>query len=341
MKILIAGPESIHLSNYCRAIKPYVDEIIFISENSFSIPEAKKSFIVNFRGNFLKWTFNFKKLKKIILKEKPDVVHIHQINRLAFFVSKALEGTKIPLISTAWGSDVLLVPQGNFIYKKMTTFVIKRSVFATADATVMIEAMKKLQNENSKYQLLLYGIEPVRPLSKEKIIFSNRLHKPLYNIDIIIRDFADFSKQNSDWQLYIAGEGTETKKLKELVSQLNINERVNFIGWLNKAENDANYAKASIYVSVPSSDGTSVSLLEAMSANCIPVVSDLPVSHEWIKDGVNGIIYKSNKNPFEESLMVDKEKCFAINQEKINSMAKREQTMQKFFELYKLALSKS
>jgi glycosyltransferase involved in cell wall biosynthesis len=38
------------------------------------------------------------------------------------------------------------------------------------------------------------------------------------------------------------------------------------------------------------SDGTSVSLLEAMAAGCVPVLSDLPANREWVVDGLNGFL---------------------------------------------------
>jgi len=338
MKVLIAGESSIHLQNYCRAIKKHVDEIILVTETSMEIPEAKKSYVVSFRDmNPIKWFYNSTKLKKIISAEKPDIVHVHQINRLAYFIAKSINST--PLISTAWGSDVLLVPQRNFIYRNFLKYVIQKSKFITADSQSMIEAMKQMDSLGSKYVHLQYGIDVIAPSQKEKIIFSNRLHNKLYNINTIIRNFTDFSKDNPDWKLHIAGKGEETEPLKQLAQDFNIADKVKFLGWLNKEQNNEQYSKATIYVSIPSSDGTSVSLLEAMSANCIPVVSDLSSNREWIQDGTNGVIRKENINPFEEVHKLNSEKCFEINQKKINSSAKKEETTKHFFELYKKALT--
>jgi glycosyltransferase involved in cell wall biosynthesis len=50
------------------------------------------------------------------------------------------------------------------------------------------------------------------------------------------------------------------------------------------------YHRAAVFASVPESDGTSVSLLEAMAAGCVPVLSDLPANREWVTDGRNGFL---------------------------------------------------
>ena len=65
---------------------------------------------------------------------------------------------------------------------------------------------------------------------------------------------------------------------------------VEFLGFLDRARFRDALAEADVFVSVPSSDATSVALLQAMAAGCFPIVSDLPSQREWIEDGVNGFL---------------------------------------------------
>ena len=107
------------------------------------------------------------------------------------------------------------------------------------------------------------------------------------------------------------------------------------VGWLNEEENRLHYAESSIYVSIPASDGTSVSLLEAMSANCIPVVSDLPANKEWISDNTNGIIFQEEgENPFKRALFLNQEIAFSTNQQLINQKATRNASIAQFLSIY-------
>ena len=78
------------------------------------------------------------------------------------------------------------------------------------------------------------------------------------------------------------------------------------------------YQKAEYYISIPNSDATSVSLLEAMQYGAIPIVSNIPANREWILDGVNGIYFDDNKKLNE---MKTEENFAKINQNILKSKA--------------------
>jgi glycosyltransferase involved in cell wall biosynthesis len=334
MRILQIGPNSVHLSSFISALQADQHEIYLLSEEACHVDGLISNFVVSFRTkNPIKILDNCSKIKNFILKINPEVIHIHQVNRLAFFTATIAQRLNIRIVTTAWGSDVLLIPQKNFLYRYLVTQTIKRSDIITADSNDMIEAMQRIA-PSQKYKLLQYGIDPIDAVTKEKIIYSNRLHEPLYQIDKIVQYFADFSKTHPDWTLVVAGSGSETEKLKNLAKSLGLESKISFVGWQQKEENRAWYAKAAIYVSIPKSDGTSVSLLEAMSAGCLPVVADLPVSHEWIQPGKNGVIETVNVNPLFEAIKLNREESVQINADLIDQRATRAASMAVFMGLY-------
>ncbi|MCJ7823876.1 MAG: glycosyltransferase, partial [Anaerolineales bacterium] len=61
-----------------------------------------------------------------------------------------------------------------------------------------------------------------------------------------------------------------------------------------------------IYISASHSDGSSVSLLEAMATGLVCVVSDISGNREWITHGVDGYLFESG-NP--KSLMNTLREC--------------------------------
>ena len=119
------------------------------------------------------------------------------------------------------------------------------------------------------------------------------------------------------------------------MEKLEIAERVEFVGWLNKKEDYAYYNRAKIFISTPRSDATAISLLEAMSAGCLPVVSNLPANEEWISDGENGIIVKDlNTDYLRLAADLDIKKVTKINRDLIQRHGTKAVNRTKFIELY-------
>jgi len=339
MKVIQVGPEGIHLSNYCSSIFPLIGEFGYIGESKCNISGTNSFLVAPFRGsNIFNWIQSYFKILKYLKNENPDILHIHQVNRLAFFVCLAAQRFNIPLVTTAWGSDVLIVPQKSLLHRFIAQYVIKNSLAVTGDSQQMISIIHQLSPNQSNLHCIQYGISPVQSVLKEKIIYSNRLHKPLYRIDLIIELFVEFYSKHKDWKLVIGAEGEQTASLKLLAQSLLPESAVEFTGWLNAEQNASWYSKASIYITLPESDGTSVSLLEAMSADCLPIVPDLAVSAEWINSGINGIVYNPKLNPIEEALKLDADVCRKTNQKLIAERALKSATTMQFYAIYKSAL---
>ena len=90
------------------------------------------------------------------------------------------------------------------------------------------------------------------------------------------------------------------------MDKFNLSEKVQFVGFVNSEENAGYYSSAKFFVSLPESDATAMSLLEAMYYKCIPILSDLPANNEWVKNGVNGVIVKNlNSEYLSEALLLD------------------------------------
>ena len=336
MKTIQVGPNSVHFTRFIKEVVARNITCAIVSDDHLSeVSSLGALHLGTFKSfNLLTLFREYRKLKGFLKKEQPQIVHVHQINRLAFFATRAARKLKIPVISTAWGSDVLLMPQKNKLNAALVRYVLKHSTYVTADAQSMIDAMQKIIPSEIKYKHIQYGIEVVKPAEKENIIFSNRFLTPLYRIAQIIEYFIPFSAKHPEWKLVIASTGSDEALLKSMVDVNSISDKVEFVGWLTKEENEFWYAKSKVYISIPSSDGTSVSVLEAMSAGCIPILSDLQVSKEWIIHLKNGILEQESINPFLELDKIDSNTLQQINFKLIEDKASKAKCMTKFIALY-------
>lgn len=340
-KLLLIGSNCVHTYNYFHLVKSYFDQVIMITDYEHDLLDAKILHSYYVDSSLKKLTNYFKAIKayqEIIETELPDVIHIQQISSYSYLLLRALKKSKmsIPVVLTTWGSDVLILPNNGFIFKKMVQYVLKHADRYTTDAQFVADKMQALVRKPLHTVVANFGINVVDvEIEKENIIYSNRLHKPLYRIDKIIRTFHQFVQLHPDWKLVIGATGTETDVLKQLVKDLDLEDQATFIGWVDASVNTKMYAKSRLWVSIPESDATSISLLEAMSLGSIPVVVDLPANREWIQDGVNGIIVKDlNSNFFEEALSINFEKAAALNTEIINQKGTKEVNRKLYFQIY-------
>lgn len=331
-KLFIVGSDSIHVHNFIALIKDYFDDILLLTD--FNHREySVKTVAVDFRLNTNSFK-NIKRIENIVTTFQPTVVHIHQANSYAFLTLLAIRNHKIKKVLTAWGSDILINPKRNLFFKLMTQYSLKSADYITADSNIVLEEASRLVSGKLKTYNINFGIEKVECMyPKENIIYSNRLHKDIYNIDKIIISFSKFIENNNNWKLVIAGRGSDTEKLKALVEKLKLSDYVEFIGFVDNKTNFEYYCKSKIYVSIPSSDSVSLSLIEAIVSSSIPFVSNLPANHEIIKNSIGFIVDDLENIPFElySKINIDN---FNKERDKIEFLFSKEYNRQRYIEIY-------
>lgn len=276
-----------------------------------------------------------KQLKKTITETRPDILVLYQLNLTAFVATLANRKKKIPAFAIGIGSDILTMPKKGWAYKAMLKYILKHSQAYNAGSPYLLEQMQRYCPKNSEILLANLGINPIQSVEKQKIVFSNRLHSPLYRIDEVIKAFANFvsKPQFEDWLLVVAATGKE-KEFQQLSQSLGIKDKVKFVGWLSQKENAEYYAKSKIYISLPKSDSFPISLMEAMSGECIPVISDLPAYKGIMKKGENALILSDEEiakaDYIEQALALDNKIILSRNKAFVEDYANIERNKAKF-----------
>lgn len=344
-KILICGTSTVHTYNFHSLVADSFDDSLIVSDSFDGKYQNIKHSIVNFSlRNPWKILRSIRQMKRIVADYQPDIIHIQQLGTHAWLMMRAIKGMDIPVVATAWGSDVLINPERSIILNLLLKSVLRSATVFTADSLYVASRMKQLAGYDIPVYPANFGIniEP-QETNKENIIYSNRAHKLLYRVSEIITAFAKFlnTSNQTDWRLIIAGEGEETEKLRVLAETLGIIEQVDFVGWVDKKNNSQYYYRSRLFVSIPESDATSISLLEAMEAGCIPVVSNLPANMEWILDGINGHIVQNLSDDFiSEALSIEYERAVEINRQLIATKGSRDANREIFNNLYKKIMLK-
>ena len=225
--------------------------------------------------------------------QQPQVLHAHYLTShgALAWLSQMLWRVPGTLVSSAWGSDILVTANRSRGLRLLTSAVLRASAVCTADSRHMASEMLRLgAREVSVFPFGLDQLPPApAPGHKDPyLFFSNRALEPLYRIDRVIELFAAVANAVPQAQLVVAHEGSQAAALRAQVAVLGLASRVTFKGRLSAEEQAGWYARAQWHLSLPRSDSASVSVLEAMAYGCIPVLSDLPANRELVTHTLTG-----------------------------------------------------
>jgi len=225
------------------------------------------------------------RMRRVIRSIRPDIVHAHYLPSNGMMA--AFAGVH-PLVVTAHGSDVhhsLRHP----IKRRAILYAMKRADLVNPVSRDLEEKILELGIPEGKIVRATLGVETQRfasvPADRHggppRILCTRKLF-PVYNCELIVRAAAILAKRGVEFELVFAAGGPEEARLRELAAAAHLGRTVAFQGGYPFSELPRMLAGADIYVSASLSDGTSLSLLEAMAAGVFPVVSDIPANREWL-----------------------------------------------------------
>ena len=115
-------------------------------------------------------------------------------------------------------------------------------------------------------------------------ILSLRAHEPLYRIETILEAAYLLQRENIDCSLTVGNKGSLTAQLERKAIELGLSDCV-FIGRTPEKDLSELFREHSVYVSAAETDGTSVTLLQALAMEIPVVVSNSPGNIAWLSQG--------------------------------------------------------
>jgi L-malate glycosyltransferase len=205
-----------------------------------------------------------------------------------------------PLVVTLHGSDYRLGMEGGKWLRWLFFLVCKKADHLFCVSERMREGLIEKGINPYKINVLPMGVDDAffkaggdrdtRETGRSPIVVSSRNLFPVYNVSLLLRAARIVLRVRPETRFFVAGEGPELDCLKMEVRDLRIEQSVHFLGRVCSSDMPKLVSGADIYVSTSLSDGTSVSLLEALAAGTFPVVTDIAANREWILNGVNGFL---------------------------------------------------
>jgi glycosyltransferase involved in cell wall biosynthesis len=240
--------------------------------------------------------------RRLAERIRPELVH-------GFYLSSnglvaAATGVH-PLVLSALGSDVLDLSRnakGPLIGRLVNANRVRltRAAVASADAvltdsTALADAIHR-RVPGTPTRIVRFGVELAasagqsgrskwrRLLAIEAdayVLLSSRLIRPQYNIDTAISALPLIRSQLPNSILILKelesfSDPEYRRHCLDLVDKLNLRDAVRIVGELDREDLLELNRAADIYISIPATDGTSVSVLEAMASGVAVVAGDVP-----------------------------------------------------------------
>ena len=127
-----------------------------------------------------------------------------------------------------------------------------------------------------------------------RVLWAGRFLR-LKRADLLIEAAAKCAEAGLDFELVFVGNGKEEKKLKSLVVQRGLKDRVCFKGYLSPTETRNEMERADIFVMTSNHlEGWGSVIYEALSAGCACIVSHAAGATPFlVTEGKTGLIFKS------------------------------------------------
>lgn len=243
-------------------------------------------------------------VRRLVHDIQPDVLHAHQVASAGWL--GAVSGYH-PFIVTAWGSDLLVNLQHSWTQRQLARWVLWQADYVTCVSQSLATAAQGLGADPQRLEVTPWGVDtgiffpaPSKDESRIKlrlgtgpVVLSPRSLKALYNPLDIARAIPSVLAAVPEAQFIIRTHIADQDLLSQfrsITQQNGVGDAVQYIGNLPDEQAIADlYRAADVIVSVPSSDGTPSSVLEALACGAVPVLSDVPSLHEWVKHEQEGL----------------------------------------------------
>jgi glycosyltransferase involved in cell wall biosynthesis len=239
----------------------------------------------------------------LIRSLRPDIVHGNYLLTGGFFSALAF---KRPLVQTAMGSDALIAPISNSLCRLMVKFALHNADLVWASSSSVAAAINKLGYPAEKIRVFPVGVDTckfqggkVSTLKSDfvwpndtQVVICTRNHREVYGVESLVNAIPDVVARRPGVRFLFVGSGPLTDHLVQRTKVLGVEAYCKFVGAVNHDLMPEYLSVADVYVSPALSDGTSVSLLEAMACELPVVVTDVEGNLDLIESGRNGIVVK-------------------------------------------------
>lgn len=260
--------------------------------------------------------------KRILKKEKPDIVHCHSVSILSFVAGWISKLKAIPTI---------IKFAGDWVWETLSTSEVKAKDFDDLyQKSLLTRLMWKFERVGLSLFDYIWAPSEFRAKNVEKIQGHRRNVRVIYNaldlppggyhemkedhpftiitanrfiphkrLPMLVKVFARLKDPSMRLVLIGSGSDEEASKVLQVVKSLNLENQVTLTGRIESSDIYERFSKASVYISTSLEEGFPNVFVEAMHFG-LPIIStNVGGCHEIVQEGVTGYLY----DPMDEALL--------------------------------------
>lgn len=246
-------------------------------------------------------------------RSRFDVVHAHYATVTGFAALMVHVISGAPFAVSCFGRDLNIGARQDKRYFRMVCRVVEdaAAVIAADDGIAVLLAQNYGVDESRLFAVPM-GVDeglfrPPAQLSerpggsiggKPRLLNISSCFTPEKGLETLLRSACELWKAGHDIGVVIAGdddhdEKMHLRKLKGLVGDLGLNERVTFLGRVAHFDIPALLAACDVFVDTRTVGNFSSATLEALFVAPYVIASDVPGNRVWITPGENGLLFRS------------------------------------------------
>jgi glycosyltransferase involved in cell wall biosynthesis len=239
-------------------------------------------------------------------KHKADVINIQCVSSNAHYAVKAARRLRLPLVASLHG-ELSMDSSGLFEWSHYARNMM-HYLLDHADAITVCsqQALKEAETYRGKplgdrARVIYSGVrlddfKNVVPYEYPRpYILAIGRHASQKGFDVLLRAFAAVKDQGDQTHdLILAGDGEERAMLERLAAELNIADRVKFIGWTDRPTTLRLFTGCSFFVLPSRREAMGIVNLEAMASGKAIVATRVGGVGELVQDNVNGLFITPN-----------------------------------------------
>lgn len=238
---------------------------------------------------------SWRSVRKAVGRVNPDILNAHFLTIHGWHAWMAAFH---PYAITLWGSDIYVGPKRWRAVRMMARLSLRSADLVMADSADLCRGAEALGARPDRTELIGWGVDMTRftggaapaelrtrlGLDGRRVVFSPRAITHLYRQNVVLDALAGLPADVSVVMSRHNADPAEVEAIERQAAAVGLTDRLVIVPSIAHAEMPDFLRLADVVVTVPISDSTSVTTLEAMACERQVVAADLPSVREWLED---------------------------------------------------------